>query len=261
MRELAIVISNDNEKVTPIETMDAIKRAGFKNIFIQWYDKNWKCTQEMQLEYAKKVGFNIVFAHLGYQNINCIWEDNEIGEQFVERYIKDIKECKNNGINLVIMHLSSKYNPPMYNEIGLNRIRKIADYAKSVGVKIAFENTKTEGYLEYVLNNIDNDNIGICYDAGHCHVHFKDKFDWKFYKDRIFAVHLHDNDGSSDQHLIPFDGTIEWEDVIKKLKEANYTGPVTLELCYRNEYLDVAVEEFYEKGSEVGNKLIEIFEK
>lgn len=261
MRELAVVISNDNKEVTPIETIDAIKKAGFKNVFIQWYNSDWECSQEEQLKYTRKQGLNIIFAHLGYQKINCIWEEGDIGEQLVDRYINDIKVCKENGINVVIMHLSSKFNAPKYNEIGLNRIRKIVNYAKSVGVKIAFENTKIEGYLEYIFNNIDSDNIGICYDAGHCHAHFKDKFNWELFRDKIFAVHLHDNDGTEDQHLIPFDGTIEWKEVINNLNNDNYTGPVTLEICYRNKYLNLSVEEFYKKGYEIGKSLAKIFEE
>ena len=35
------------------------------------------------------------------------------------------------------------------------------------------------------------------------------------FKNRIFAVHLHDNDQSDDQHLLPFDGTIDWNKTIK----------------------------------------------
>lgn len=260
MRDIAVVISNDNKNVTPFETMDAIKKAGFKNVFIQWYDKEWEYSQEEQLKYARELGLNVIFAHLGWQNINSIWEDNEIGEKLVDRFINDIKLCKENGIKLVIMHVTTKFIAPKFNEIGLNRIKKIVDYAKEIGVKVAFENLKLKGYLEYILENIDNDNIGICYDAGHCHAHYKDEFNWELFKDKIFAVHLHDNDGTDDQHLLPFDGNIEWENVIKNLKNANYQGPITLELCYRNQYLEIDVEEFYKKGYEIGNKLAKMFE-
>lgn len=260
MRDIAVVISNDNKNVTPFQTIDAIKKAGFKNVFIQWYDKEWDCTQEEQLKYARKLGLNVIFAHLGYQNINCIWEENQIGDKLVERYLKDLKLCKENGINMVVMHLTTKFVAPRYNEIGLNRIKKIVDYAKELGIKVAFENLKIKGYLEYVIKNIDNDNIGICYDSGHCHAHFKDEFDWELFKNKIYAVHLHDNDGTDDQHLLPYDGTIDWKAVVKKLNDANYLGPVTLELCYRNEYLELGVEEFYKEGYEIGGKLAEIFE-
>ena len=41
MNELAVVISNDNENVTPMQTIDAVKNAGFKHVFLQWYNKYW----------------------------------------------------------------------------------------------------------------------------------------------------------------------------------------------------------------------------
>lgn len=49
-------------------------------------------------------------------------------------------------------------------------------------------------------------------------MHFNDELDFPKFKDRIFAVHLHDNDKSDDLHLIPFDGTLNWSNVVKNLK-------------------------------------------
>ena len=72
MDNIAVVVSNDNRGVTAYETIDAIKKAGFKNVFIQWYDKDWNLTQQEQIDYVKEQGLNIIFAHLGYQNINDI---------------------------------------------------------------------------------------------------------------------------------------------------------------------------------------------
>ena len=128
-------------------------------------------------------------------------------------------------------------------------------------IKVAFENTKIKGYLDYVIDNIDNDNVGICFDSGHYHVHFNDELNFEKYKGRIFAVHLHDNDQSDDLHLMPFDGTLNWKEVIKNLKNCNYTGPITMELCYRYEYLDMGIEIFYKKGFEVGKKLNEMLKE
>ena len=253
MDNIAVVVSNDNKNVTIYETIDAIKKAGFKNVFIQWYDSDWEVSQEEQLKYIKKQGLNVIFAHLGYQNINDIWLDNIYGEKLVDRYKNDIKACKENGINLVCMHLVSKSVAPKYNEIGLNRIRKIVKYANSIGVKVCFENTKIKGYVDYIIDNIEG--TGLCFDSGHYHAHFNDELDFSKFKNKIFSVHLHDNDKSCDQHLMPFDGTLDWKEIIKKLKESNYNGPITMELCYRNEYLNISVEEFYKKGYEIGKKL------
>lgn len=260
MKNLAICLQNSDKQVIPIQTIEAIKKAGYQNIFIQWYDEDWKYTQQEQVNLCKKMGLNIIFAHLGYQNINEIWQKGEEGNQLVERYKKDIKDCKQNGITMVVMHLTSGHEAPVYNEIGLERIKKIVNYAEELGVKVAFENLKAKGTLENIMRNIHNDNVGICYDAGHCHVWFDDEFPYELSKDKIFAVHLHDNDKSDDLHLLPFEGTIDWESVITKLKQCNYQGPVTLELCYRNHYLNMSLEEFYKKSYEIGEKLSNMWE-
>lgn len=162
---------------------------------------------------------------------------------------------------MVVMHLTSKSKAPMYSEVGLDRIRQITEYAKKSDMKVAFENTKIKGYLEYVLENIKDDNVGICFDAGHYHAHFNDEFNFDFFKNRIFAIHLHDNDKSDDLHLMPFDGTIDWKYVMKKLEECNYDGTITMELCYRYDYLNFSLDEFYKIGYERGKKLANIFYK
>ena len=258
MYEPAVVISNYNENVSVYDTIDAISNSGFKKAFIEWYNKDWDVSQEEQLKYARKKGLNIIFAHLGYQNINDIWIEQETN--IVERYKNDIKICHENNIPMVVMHITSKSEAPMYNETGLKRIKEICDYAKSLNIKIAFENTKIKGYQEYIIENIDNKNVGICFDSGHCHAHFKDEFDFNKFKNRIFAVHLHDNDQSDDQHLLPFDGTIDWNKTIKKLKDNNYKGPITLEIHYHRDYVNMDINEFYKKGYKIALKIKEIFE-
>ena len=219
------------------------------------YNEDWNPSQEEQLRYIKECGLNVIFAHLGYQGINNLWLDNEIGNSLVERYKNDIRICKENNIPMIVMHLTSKSEAPQYNEVGLNRLKEIVDYAKELDIKVAFENTKIKGYLDYVIDNIDNENVGICFDSGHFHVHFDDDLDFDKFKNRIFAVHLHDNDKSDDLHLMPFDGTLNWKEVINNLKKSNYNGPITMELCYRYEYLNMGINNFYKKGYEVGSKL------
>ena len=124
-REIAVVVSNDNKDVSVIETIDAIKNAGFKNVFVQWYNKEWNPTQEEQLKYIKEKGLNVIFAHLGYQNINDLWLEDDNGDKLVNRYKNDIKICKENNISMVVMHLTSKSEAPKYNEIGLKRLQKL----------------------------------------------------------------------------------------------------------------------------------------
>ena len=262
MSDLAVCVQDDDKNVSPKETIDAIYKAGFKNVFVQYYRRdNLEFDELKQIDYCRQLGLNIIFCHLGYKNINEIWIAGEKGEKVTNECIEDLELMKEKQIDMVIMHLSSHMDPPKYNEIGLERIKKIVRYAKELGIKIAFENGRRSGYLEYVLGNIKDENAGLCYDVGHCHVFFDDEFDYEFFKNRYFAIHLHDNDKTDDLHLLPLDGTIEWRKVFSKLKENNYTGPLTLELCYRYDYLKQSIEDFYKEGYRRGQKLTEIYEQ
>lgn len=162
---------------------------------------------------------------------------------------------------MAMMHLSSKSEAPGPNELGLQRLRRICDYANKLGIVLAFENTKIKGYQEYVMDHIKDENIGICFDVGHCHAHFKDDFDYDRFNNRFKCIHLHDNFAEKDEHLLPFDGNINWIEVIKKLKDNGYQGSVTLEIVYHRQYVEqMSVQEFYKKAYQRGLKLKNLFE-
>ena len=264
MRDIAVVISNSNKDVDSFDIIDTVKEVGIKNVFTQWYDEDEKWTRGQldQILRCKEDGLNILFSHLGYQNINDIWEEGKAGDDLVLRYTNDIEKLHEIGIDMVIMHTTSKTVAPMYNELGISRFKKICDFAEKLGVKVAFENTKIRGYLEYVLSNIKNSNVGICYDAGHNHAHFNDELDLSLFKNRIFAVHLHDNFGEKDEHLLPFDGTVDWDANAKKLVENGYKGPIIMEIVYRHQYSkNGQIKDFFEEVVKRGERLQEIFDK
>lgn len=262
MRKIVSVVYNANEQVTSLETIDAIKKSGFQNIFLQWYDDDTlTISQEEQLKYAKKIGLNIVFFHLGYQNINDIWLKGDKGDKLVERYKQNIKRAQEENIKLVVMHLDKGNSPPKYNELGLKRIKEIISYAEKKNVKIAFENLKNKGYLEYILKNIKSDNVGVCYDVGHDHLFFHDSFPFEKFKNKIFVVHFHDNKQDKDRHLLPLDGTVDWVYIIEKLKEAKYEGDIVLEISYRSFYKNISINTFFKKGYARALKIKDIFDK
>lgn len=260
MNNIAVCISNDNINDNPYETIDAVVNAGYKNVFIQWYDKDFVVSQESQLEYIRSKNLNVIFAHLGYKDLNNIWLDNSIGEDLVKKYLRNLDECKSNNIDMVVMHACIGWDAVKPNDLGLKRFKIICDYAEKLGIKVAFENTKMKGYLEFLLKNIKNDNVGICFDTGHYHCHFKDDFNFKIFKDKIFCVHIHDNFGLIDDHILPYDGTLNYDKVINGLKEVNYKGYTTLEVCYNDFYKDkTTIKEFYKMSYEIGeniNKLL-----
>lgn len=260
---ISVIISGDSRGIEPKEmAVDLVKKAGFDRVFTHW--KNYKGNDEgweFDPDYIQSVGLDIVFTHLSYKNINLIWDRDRKGDALIEEYLRDISECKNYGIPMVVMHLTTGFDAPACNEVGVERLKKIIEHARKLGIKVAFENTKMKGYLEYVLSKIKDDNVGVCFDSGHYHAYFNDEFNFLNFKNRIFAVHLHDNDKSDDQHLLPFDGTIDWLSLLKLLKKSNFNGDITLESVYRDVYFELMPLDFYRKSYDIANKLARMYEE
>ena len=261
MKELAIAIRNyDRDHFKTI--IDCIKKAGFKNVFIEWYNYDYEL-QENILKNVKENDLNVIFAHLGYQNANAIWLEDESGDRELERYMNDIDICKSNGIDLVIIHPTRKYDDPGITDIGLERIKKLVKHGEEKHVKIAFENVELEKYLPAIHDVMDSNMLGICFDVGHCHLFFDGKFDTQKYKNSVFAIHLHDNFKENDDHNLPFDGTVDWERAMEQLKELNFDSYVTIESGKNDYYNQLSYQEYYdlayERGMELLRKIYEDF--
>ncbi len=79
--------------------------------------------------------------------------------------------------------------------------------------------------------------FGLTLDTGHAHVQLKDhprparlaEFIARF-SHRIAHVHASDNQGKKDEHLALGKGTIDFEDLVSRLKAVEYAGTVTLEI-------------------------------
>lgn len=73
--------------------------------------------------------------------------------------------------------------------------------------------------------------IGLCLDTGHMHIVRKDARSFiTAYGKRIKALHLNDNHGFADQHMIPLAGTADWVNIFNALEEIGYEGDISFEL-------------------------------
>jgi len=52
-------------------------------------------------------------------------------------------------------------------------------------------------------------------------------------KDHSFHIHIDDNNGDFDSHIIPGKGTFDWAGLKKALIELNYQGFVSAELGFQ----------------------------
>ena len=47
------------------------------------------------------------------------------------------------------------------------------------------------------------------------------------------AMDVHDNRGRADEHLVPFDGAIDWPSALTTVQKVGYDGALTFELSTR----------------------------
>jgi hypothetical protein len=80
--------------------------------------------------------------------------------------------------------------------------------------------------------------LKLCIDTGHSNkaMRFYDNptpadFIRRVGKDKIAALHLNDNNTLTDQHKMPFSGTIDWNDTFAALDEVGYDGVYNMELA------------------------------
>ncbi len=81
------------------------------------------------------------------------------------------------------------------------------------------------------VKNMNRDHFKICLDTGHCSVFSESPAEAVrlIGKDLLRTLHIHDNNGQSDLHWIPYTGVIDWNDFSKALKEIGFDGCVSLE--------------------------------
>ncbi len=222
------------------ERFKLINEAGFDNVLLWWGDEfeEFIGPKEYVPEMARKHNLYVENAHLPYEKANLLWQDNADANALTEKYIEYIAGCGQCGIPCAVLHITGGNTPPSPNSYGVENLKKICGAAEDSSVIIALENLRRPDYLHYVFSRIESDNLMFCYDSGHDNCHKTDVDLVSLYGHKLAALHLHDNNGIQDQHLLPGEGIIDWDALALKIKAAGYTGAASLEsVCLKNKKL------------------------
>jgi len=214
------------------EIIQLIKEAGFQSVMIWWEDEadEYTVPKQQQPEIVRKSGLKLDNAHLEFANVNTMWEDSLAGQEVFKRYCNLIDECKYHEIPTAVMHATTGMTPPPYSQLGLDRFKRLVEKAERDKVNIALENVRYPEYIDYLFKYIESDRLKFCYDCGHENCYSPEIDFLARYGDKLIALHLHDNDGARDEHLMPFYGTVNWKRIMKWLKKLEYKGPLALEI-------------------------------
>jgi sugar phosphate isomerase/epimerase len=123
-------------------------------------------------------------------------------------------------------------------------LKEIADHARSHNVRIAVENHGS-GYFSLperlvdLVREVDADNVGVCIDTGHRNLCGDPADAIRVVGEHLITVHIHDNHGEQDEHLLPTHGAVDWDDVIDALNQIGYSGTFMYEIPHQEALGDV----------------------
>lgn len=104
--------------------------------------------------------------------------------------------------------------------------------ASSVGVAegVCADAHEAIEYIDTLNAKAGKECFGLCLDTGHLHALRKSFPAYiSLLGKRIKALHIHDNNGHNDQHLMPYAGTINWEEFCQCLAAIGYEGDLSFE--------------------------------
>ena len=233
------------------EQISLMKQNGFTSTF---FFSNIEALDERVVK-LRRAGIEIDFLHAPYRGINGLWLEGEMGEIMLETLIENLENCKRNGVDAMVFHLSSGDHAPGVSDVGFSRLDRFMEHARRIGVTPIYENQRKLGAIACAFERYHD--AVFCWDVGHeaCLAYGKPYM--PLFGEHIVALHLHDNfcvhDG--DIHLIPYDGSIDMERAAKTLANSRYNGPVMLELHgAKTNYPTLSPAQCYERAANAARK-------
>ena len=152
------------------------------------------------------------------------------------------------GIKNMVLHCDNLVGLPMDRrekiERNIEKLKILADYIKDSDVTICLENLRPHSELDlelvdrsaddllYIIDRVGSPRLGICLDTGHLNLTDKNQREFILKAgDKLKALHIADNEGVTDQHMMPFGrGNVDFCEVVVALREVGYDGIFNLEI-------------------------------
>jgi len=118
-------------------------------------------------------------------------------------------------------------------DAAMTSLEHLKIYAKERGAEVLLENVPNEiatperltNFLQYTRLNMK-----VCLDIGHAHMSGGVHAAFEALRTHVASTHVHDNRHEKDDHLMPFDGDIDWTEAVRDLRSGEGQFPVIFEL-------------------------------
>ncbi|MCL2518574.1 MAG: sugar phosphate isomerase/epimerase [Oscillospiraceae bacterium] len=198
-------------------------------------EPDWREWGEKVGETAERLGIKLVQSH----GSGSTYEKGEYRDKCDELLRREIEICGMLGIPQIVLHALCKEGESwdQFNKANIEFCNSLLDAAEKNNVSLLLENSCHQHgngyyyylYAEQLLETIADMNyhplIGVCWDVGHANMQGADQ-----YKELVElggclrGLHIHDNMGSLDSHLLPYLGNCNFDSIIKALVDIDYKG-------------------------------------
>jgi sugar phosphate isomerase/epimerase len=140
----------------------------------------------------------------------------------------------------VVVHLGSPapYAGPNDNSraSASRSIEEICRVCEPLGASVAMEVipnslSSASSLAAMIDRDFDGSTVGICLDFGHAHLAGDVADEIEIAAEHLITTHVHDNRGREDDHLVPYQGTINWPAALVNMLKIGYEGTYLMELA------------------------------
>lgn len=231
------------------ERIRELHRAGFRYIDLSLYSltpdspylqTGWREYVLGLKELAHGLGMQFVQAHS--QGGNPLSDDPAHVDFLLRATLRSIEICELLGIKNTVVH--NGFAKELSKEEWF--VRNKAFYARlfptmeRCGVNVLCENSTRANMKEmYFINSgrdmrefieyVDHPLVHGCWDTGHANCEGEQYDEIMAIGDELYAIHYNDNHGAKDEHLAPFLGQLNHDEVMSALIDVGFDGYFTLE--------------------------------
>jgi sugar phosphate isomerase/epimerase len=115
-------------------------------------------------------------------------------------------------------------------------VEELQRLATPLGVRVAVEVIPNElsraaSLVHFVEEELDAPEVGVCLDFGHAHMDGDLLDAIETVSGHVITTHVHDNRGRTDDHLVPFEGTIDWAAAMTAVQKIGYDQTLLFEIA------------------------------
>lgn len=232
------------------ERIDCIYEAGFKYIDLNMYtveendellvSKNWCDNAKAILENTQKKDVKFVQAHS--PGGNALSENRSSVDELVRATIRSIDVCGVLEIPNIVVHagMCRGISKEEYFEKNREFFEKLLPAMERNNVNVLCENstqknmgdmyfTNTGADIKEFVEYINHPLFHACWDTGHGNCEGAQYNEITAIGSDLYALHINDNCGGGDEHLLPFFGTMNLDEIMNALIDIEYRGCFTFE--------------------------------